>query len=118
MKLSLEASLKRLRTTYVDIMYLHWWDHTTSIEEIMDGLHNLVLQGKALYLVRLYLIYHWSAHSSLGLSLGSFEHTRIPSSSVQPVRKRPWKVSVRGIPGRVERPQTRCRKGDPSVMSS
>lgn len=118
MKLSLEASLKRLRTTYVDIMYLHWWDHTTSIEEIMDGLHNLVTQGKALYLVRFYLIYHWSAHSNVDLSLGSLKHTCIPSSSVQPVRKRPWKVTVRDLPGRVECPQTRRRKGDPSVMSS
>jgi aryl-alcohol dehydrogenase-like predicted oxidoreductase len=33
-----------------DILYLHWWDHTTSIEEIMDSLHILVEQGKVLYL--------------------------------------------------------------------
>ena len=52
MVLSLEASLKKLRTSYVDIFYLHWFDNTTSVEEIMDGLHTLVLQGKVLYLVR------------------------------------------------------------------
>ncbi|PSR73576.1 hypothetical protein PHLCEN_2v10495 [Hermanssonia centrifuga] len=50
MKLSLEGSLGKLRTTYVDIFYLHWWDFSTSVEEIMDGLHCLVTQGKALYL--------------------------------------------------------------------
>lgn len=31
-------------------MYRHWWDYETSIEEIMDGLHNLVVAGKVLYL--------------------------------------------------------------------
>lgn len=52
MTLSLEASLKKLRTTYIDIFYVHWWDWTTSVEEVMDGLHHLVSQGRVLYLVR------------------------------------------------------------------
>jgi hypothetical protein len=52
MYISLEASLKKLRTSYVDIFYVHWWDWVTSIEEVMNGLHTLVQQGKVLYLVR------------------------------------------------------------------
>ena len=48
--LSVEESLKNLRTSYIDILYVHWWDHVTSIEEVMNGLHNLVVQGKVLYL--------------------------------------------------------------------
>ena len=48
--LSVEESLKNLRTSYIDILYVHWWDHATSIEEVMNGLHNLVVQGKVLYL--------------------------------------------------------------------
>ncbi len=48
---SVEASLKKLRTHYVDILYLHWWDYSTSIEEVVNSLHNLVVQGKVLYLV-------------------------------------------------------------------
>ena len=52
MYISLEASLKKLRTSYVDIFYVHWWDWETSIEEVMNGLHKLVQQGKVLYLVR------------------------------------------------------------------
>ncbi|KAH9975188.1 Aldo/keto reductase [Russula compacta] len=48
--LSVEASLKKLRTSYIDILYVHWWDWTTSVEEIMNSLHNLVAQGKVLYL--------------------------------------------------------------------
>ncbi|KAJ7639220.1 Aldo/keto reductase [Roridomyces roridus] len=50
MYLSVEASLKKLRTTYIDIFYLHWWDWETSVEEVMNGLHNLIVQGKVLYL--------------------------------------------------------------------
>ncbi|KAI0253752.1 Aldo/keto reductase [Lactifluus subvellereus] len=48
--ISVEASLKKLRTSYIDILYVHWWDWTTSVEEIMNALHNLVVQGKVLYL--------------------------------------------------------------------
>ncbi|KAF7300997.1 hypothetical protein MIND_00663100 [Mycena indigotica] len=50
MNLSVDASLKKLRTSYIDILYVHWWDWETSIEEVMNGLHNLVVQGKVLYL--------------------------------------------------------------------
>ncbi|KAG1772398.1 NADP-dependent oxidoreductase domain-containing protein [Suillus occidentalis] len=50
MRLSVEASLKKLRTSYVDILYLHWWDFDTSVEEVMNGLHILVQQGRVLYL--------------------------------------------------------------------
>ncbi|KAJ6480086.1 aryl-alcohol dehydrogenase [Mycena vulgaris] len=50
LKLTVEESLRRLRTTYIDILYLHYWDLHTSVEEIMDGLHNLVVLGKVLYL--------------------------------------------------------------------
>ncbi|CAL1709975.1 unnamed protein product [Somion occarium] len=50
MHISVEASLKKLRTDYIDILYVHWWDFATSVEEVMNGLHNLVAQGKVLYL--------------------------------------------------------------------
>jgi len=48
--MSVRDSLKKLQTEWIDILYLHWWDWTTSIEEIMDSLHILVEQGKVLYL--------------------------------------------------------------------
>lgn len=48
--MSVRDSLKKLQTEWIDILYLHWWDHTTSIEEIMNSLHILVEQGKVLYL--------------------------------------------------------------------
>ncbi|CAA7268298.1 unnamed protein product [Cyclocybe aegerita] len=48
--ISVDASLKKLRTTYIDLLYVHWWDWDTSIEEVMRALHTFVLQGKVLYL--------------------------------------------------------------------
>merc|ERR1712000_34598 len=48
--LSVNDSLKKLQTDYIDLLYVHWWDWTTSIEEVMDSLHILVEQGKVLYL--------------------------------------------------------------------
>ena len=68
MHISVEKSLKKLRSSYIDILYVHWvrvttsdislqvtfcdlqWDYTTSIEEVMNGLHALVMAGKVLYL--------------------------------------------------------------------
>lgn len=50
MKLSLEASLKKLQTTYIDLFYVHWWDSTTTIPEIMHSLNDLIVAGKVLYL--------------------------------------------------------------------
>ncbi|KAH8112134.1 aryl-alcohol dehydrogenase [NADP+] [Phellopilus nigrolimitatus] len=50
LKISVDASLKKLRTDYIDILYVHWWDYNTSVEEVMDALHNLVVAGKVLYL--------------------------------------------------------------------
>jgi aryl-alcohol dehydrogenase-like predicted oxidoreductase len=48
---SIKASLQKLRTTYVDILYVHFWDYETSVKEVMDSLHTVVMEGKVLYLV-------------------------------------------------------------------
>ncbi|KAG0141276.1 hypothetical protein CROQUDRAFT_674190 [Cronartium quercuum f. sp. fusiforme G11] len=48
--LSLEDSLNKLQTNYIDILYVHWWDYTTSVEELMQSLDALVKKGKVLYL--------------------------------------------------------------------
>lgn len=50
MRTSVEHSLKKLKTDYIDLLYLHWWDFTTSVEEVMHGLNNLIVAGKVLYL--------------------------------------------------------------------
>jgi aryl-alcohol dehydrogenase-like predicted oxidoreductase len=44
-----EASLKRLRTDYIDLYWLHIWDQLTPLDEVMRGFDDLVRQGKVLY---------------------------------------------------------------------
>jgi aryl-alcohol dehydrogenase-like predicted oxidoreductase len=46
---SVEASLKRLQTDYIDLYWVHIWDGLTPVEEVMRGLDDLVRQGKVLY---------------------------------------------------------------------
>ncbi len=46
---SLEASLRRLRTDYVDLLWLHMWDGMTPVEEVVRALDDLVSSGKVLY---------------------------------------------------------------------
>lgn len=44
-----EESLRRLRTDYLDLYYLHMPDNDTPIEETLDAMDTLVRQGKVLY---------------------------------------------------------------------
>jgi len=46
---SLEASLKRLDTDYIDLYWLHAWDYLTPVEEVMRALDDMVRAGKILY---------------------------------------------------------------------
>ena len=47
---SLEASLRRLNTDYIDLYWVHAWDQTTPIEEMMRALDDMVKSGKILYI--------------------------------------------------------------------
>ena len=47
---ALEASLRRLRTDRVDVLWLHTWDYLTPPEEVMRALDDQVRLGKVLYL--------------------------------------------------------------------
>ena len=49
MRHSVEQSLRRLDTDYIDLLWVHAWDFTTPVEEVMRGLDDLVRQGKVLY---------------------------------------------------------------------
>ena len=46
---AVEASLKRLKTDYIDLYWLHIWDQITPVEEVMRAFDDLVRQGKVLY---------------------------------------------------------------------
>ncbi len=47
---SIDASLKRLGTDYVDLYQIHRWDYDTSIEETLEALYDVVRSGKARYI--------------------------------------------------------------------
>lgn len=46
---SLERSLRTMRTDYVDLLYLHMWDETTPVDEVLRAADDLVRSGKVLY---------------------------------------------------------------------
>jgi aryl-alcohol dehydrogenase-like predicted oxidoreductase len=47
---SVNASLKRLNTEYIDLLWVHIWDYMTPIEEVMRSLDDLIRSGKILYI--------------------------------------------------------------------
>jgi aryl-alcohol dehydrogenase-like predicted oxidoreductase len=47
---SVEDSLKRMGTDYIDLLYLHMWDFRTPIDEILRSFDDLVRSGKVLYI--------------------------------------------------------------------
>ncbi len=46
---AVEASLKRLKTDYIDLYWMHIWDQLTPVEEVMRAFDDLVRSGKILY---------------------------------------------------------------------
>jgi aryl-alcohol dehydrogenase-like predicted oxidoreductase len=46
---SVEASLKRLKTDFIDILWLHIWDYSTPYDEIVLSINDLIKEGKILY---------------------------------------------------------------------
>ena len=47
---AIDASLARLKTDYVDLLYIHRLDHDTPMEEMAEALNDVVRSGRALYL--------------------------------------------------------------------
>lgn len=48
--LSVEKSLRRLKTDWLDILYLHHWDDEAELEQTLNAVNTLVEQGKVMYL--------------------------------------------------------------------
>jgi aryl-alcohol dehydrogenase-like predicted oxidoreductase len=46
---ALENSLRRLKTDYIDLYWVHAWDQMTPVEKVMRAFDDLVRQGKILY---------------------------------------------------------------------
>jgi aryl-alcohol dehydrogenase-like predicted oxidoreductase len=76
---SLEGSLRRLGTDYVDLYQVHNWDWTTPIEETMATLDGLVRRGKVRYIgcsnfqASQIVEAQWAAHRDGGAPLVSLQ---------------------------------------------
>jgi len=64
---SVEASLKRLRTDWIDIFFVHRFDDFTSLTETLRALDDLVHQGKILY-IGASNFSAWQVEKALGIS--------------------------------------------------
>jgi aryl-alcohol dehydrogenase (NADP+) len=64
---SIDASLRRLGTDYVDLYQIHRFDYSTPIEETLDALNDVVRAGKALYLGASSM-FAWQFAKMLGVS--------------------------------------------------
>jgi len=113
LKVSVERSLKKLQTDYIDLLYVHWWDFSTSVPELMNSLHHLVSAGKVIYLgisdtpawivvkcneyarqhgLTQFSVYqgHWSA------AFRDFERDIIPMCQAEGMGIAPWGALGRG----------------------
>ena len=111
---SLERSLKQLQTDFIDVLYVHWWDNSASIPEVMHALNDVVQQGKVLYLgisdtpgwivakaneyakahhLRQFVVYQglWNA------SVRDFEKDIIPLARTDGMGLAPWGVLGSGL---------------------
>ena len=85
---SIDASLRRLGTDYVDLYQAHRYDHETPLEETMRAFDDLVRQGKVLYIG----VSEWRAEeisAALGIA-GQMGLDRIISN--QPQYNMLWRV--------------------------
>ena len=78
---SLEASLRRLNTDYLDIYFLHLFDEHTPLEETLRALDDVVAQGKVRY-TGVSNFAAWQIAKGLGVSA---QHGLTPFHCVQPM---------------------------------
>ena len=64
---SIDASLRRLQTDYVDLYQIHRWDPETPIEETLEALNDVVRAGKARY-IGASSMFAWQFATALHLS--------------------------------------------------
>lgn len=111
---SIDASLKRLKTDYVDLYQIHRWDYNTPIEETLEALHDIVKSGKARYIgassmyswqfaKALYIadLHGWTRFVSMqphyNLIYREEEREMIPFCLDQKIAVIPWSPLARGL---------------------
>lgn len=131
---SIDASLSRLGTDYVDLYQIHRWDYTTPIEETMEALNDVVRAGKARY-IGASSMYAWqfakaqqvaasngwsrfvSMQNFLHLLYREEEREMIPLCLDQGVGLMPWSPMARGRLTRPNGQQTERTRTDLSGQS-
>lgn len=123
---SIDASLRRLGTDYVDLYQIHRWDNETPIEETLEALHDVVKAGKARYIgassmyawqfaKALYLAdqHGWTRFVSMqnhyNLVYREEEREMLPLCRVEGIGIIPWSPLARGF---LAGNRTRDRGGD------
>ncbi|MEU7996084.1 aldo/keto reductase family protein [Micromonospora sp. NPDC049060] len=84
---SINGSLRRLRTDYVDLYQAHRYDHSTPLEETMEAFADVVHSGKALYIG----VSEWKA-SEIRAAHQLARELHIPLVSNQPQYSMLWRV--------------------------
>ncbi|MDF1602714.1 aldo/keto reductase family protein [Nocardioides sp. YIM 152315] len=84
---SIDGSLERLQTDYVDLYQAHRYDHETPLEETMEAFADVVRQGKALYIG----VSEWRAEE-IRAAHELARELRIPLVSNQPQYSMLWRV--------------------------
>ncbi|MBB3040452.1 aldo/keto reductase [Nocardioides sp. LMS-CY] len=84
---SIDGSLRRLRTEYVDLYQAHRYDHETPLEETMEAFADVVRRGKALYIG----VSEWRAEE-IRAAYELARELRIPLVSNQPQYSMLWRV--------------------------
>jgi 1-deoxyxylulose-5-phosphate synthase len=107
---SIDNSLRRLGTDYVDLYQIHRWDPHTPIAETMEALHDVVRAGKARY-IGASSMYAWQFAKAQALAPTKFvsmqnhynlvyreeEREMIPLCVDQGVGVIPWSPLARGL---------------------
>jgi aryl-alcohol dehydrogenase-like predicted oxidoreductase len=133
---ALEASLERLGTDYVDLLWVHMWDGMTPVEEVVRALDDLVRAGKVLYVgcsdtpawavaraVTLAELRGWAAFCGLqvpwSLADRSVEREHLPLASALDLAVTPWGVLESGeLTGKYLAPDGRPTRSQPEHVSS
>jgi aryl-alcohol dehydrogenase-like predicted oxidoreductase len=84
---SIDGSLRRLQTDYVDLYQAHRYDHSTPLEETMLAFADVVRQGKALYIG----VSEWRAEE-IRAAAGLAKELHVPLISNQPQYNMLWRV--------------------------
>jgi aryl-alcohol dehydrogenase-like predicted oxidoreductase len=132
---ALEASLERLGTDHVDLLWVHMWDGMTPVEEVVRALDDLVRAGKVLYVgasdtpawavaraVTMAELRGWAAFCGLqvpwSLADRSVENELLPLAAALDLAVTPWGVLESGeLTGKYLAPDGRPSRSRPEHVS-